>query len=203
MVTTKTRAAAEQTAPADKPTAIVRRRFTVAEYLRMDEAGIFHPEERTELLDGEILSMSPIGSPHVMCLTTVTDWWYAHRPVDVIIRVQAPIRLSSHSLPQPDLAIVRYQPGRYVDEHPDPEDVLLVIEVADKSLAYDRGRKRDLYAAAGIRDYWIAAVKPKRFIVHREPVDGVCTEVFEVSLGGAIAPLAWPEITLAVDEFFG
>ena len=131
-------------------------RFSLEEYERMVEAGVFdHRSQRLEFIHGEIREMSPINPPHAQVVNRLVDWSYDNVPRGMVgIRVQVPIRLpESESEPQPDIAWVTKRD--YSRQHPGGPAVLLVIEVADSSLATDLGEKADLYAAAGIRDYWV------------------------------------------------
>lgn len=144
-----------------------------------------------------------MGSPHAMHLRRATDWCYSNRPGGVFILGQTPIRLSSRSMPEPDLVIVRYEPREYRDQHPGATDILLLIEISDTSPGYDRGVKRRKYAAAGIPDYWILAVAREKVRVNRAPVGGRYTAEFKVGRGETIAPLAFPEMLLSVDNLFG
>jgi Uma2 family endonuclease len=176
------------------------RRFTVDEYQRMGEAGILDEDERVELLEGEIVWTAPIGSKHSAILYRFLRWFMTRLLDTAIVRVQDPILLDQHSEPEPDLAIVRYREDDYVTKHPEPGDVLLLIEVSESTLAYDRGRKLPLYAAAGIPEVWIADLKRNRLLVYREPRDGRYAYEAVVEHGDAVTPLASPELTLQIDE---
>ena len=132
---------------------VTRRRFTVHEYHRMAEAGIFHEDDRIELIDGEIVEMSPIGGRHVSCVgrfTRVLSLFVGER---YLVNVQSPVRLDERREPQPDIALV--QDREYGRSLPCPGDVLLLAEVSDTSIAYDRDVKVPLYAGAGIPEVWI------------------------------------------------
>src|SRR5712692_5155836 len=134
-----------------------RRVFTADEFERMDTAGVFGPEERLELIDGEIVEMAPVGPGHgaaIACLNKRLILGVGDRAV---VWIQGGARIALRSLPRPDLALLR--PRSYRTANPTPEDILLVIEVADSSLRYDRIRKQRLYASAGIQQYWVANFK--------------------------------------------
>ncbi|MGB9180171.1 MAG: Uma2 family endonuclease [Pyrinomonadaceae bacterium] len=146
--------------------------ITADEYERMGEAGIFHPDDRLELLEGEIYKMSPIGSPHAACVdflaVTLTD--FAQRRF--IVRVQSPVRLDDFSEPQPDVALLRWRDDFYRHAHPTPADVMLIIEVADSTVESDRSYKIPLYAQAGIREAWLVNIAEEQVELYAEPQGG-------------------------------
>jgi Uma2 family endonuclease len=167
-----------------------RRIFTADEFERMDTAGVFGPEERLELIDGEIVEMAPVGPGHgaaIACLNKRLILGVGDRAV---VWIQGGARIALRSLPRPDLALLR--PRSYRTANPTPEDILLVIEVADSSLRYDRIRKQRLYASAGIQEYWVANVKGEWAEVYRSPEGEGCRDVRRVQRGDAIAPLSFP-----------
>ena len=175
------------------------RRFTVDEYYRMAEAGILTRDERVELVDGRIVAMNPIGSPHAWCVSRLTR--VLARRDDVLVNVQNPIRLDDRSEPEPDLIVLRLETP--TDRHPRPEDVLLVIEVADTSLAYDRGTKAPLYARHGIPELWIVDLGEERVEVHREPSQGGYRLVQFFGRGQTVHPLFAPDLGIEADAIFG
>jgi Uma2 family endonuclease len=181
----------------------VPRPFNVEEYHRMGEAGILHEDERVELLKGAIVCMAAIGVPHAICLREL-NWWFSRRlPETVRVRVQDPIHVSEESEPQPDFVIVPYRPDLDAGGHPNPQDVLLLVEVADSSLAYDRDVKLPLYAAAGIRESWIVDLRAMQVLEFREPRNGRYTESRTVGRDGMLSPLAFPDLILPVAVFIG
>ncbi len=179
-----------------------RRRFTADEYHRMGEAGILPPDERTELIEGEILLMPAIGSRHMACVNDFTRILVIRVGDRAIVSIQNPVRLSSGTEPQPDIVLLRPRPDRYVENLPGPDDVLLLVEVADTTFGYDRRRKLPLYAAAGIREVWIADLGRRRVLVHRSPEGDAYQRVTTVTRGGTLAPEAFPDITLTVAGLF-
>jgi Uma2 family endonuclease len=185
------------------PVVLARRRFSVDEYDRMIEAGILQEDEHVELLGGEIVCMAPIGISHANLVSFLLNWFARRLPEAFHIRVQDPIRLPPKSEPEPDIAIVRGPVGSYSHAHPGPADVLLLIEVADSSLAYDRDVKGPLYAAAGIPDYWLLDLASEQLLVHREPKRGRYTTVEALHRGASVPPLAFPELALPLDELLG
>lgn len=130
-------------------------RFSVQDYYLLRDVGILNATDQVELLDGEIVPMSPIQSPHAACVDWLTEWFIVHLHGKAIIRVQNPISLSDYSEPEPDLAIVKLQGRRYRDHHPRSKDVLILIEVADSLLKKDRDVKLPLYARAEVPEVWI------------------------------------------------
>ncbi|GIX47745.1 MAG: hypothetical protein KatS3mg131_1956 [Candidatus Tectimicrobiota bacterium] len=133
-----------------------KRRFTVAEYHKLAEAGILSEDERVELIEGEIVAMAPIGSRHAGAVKRLLDQFIPLQAARrVLLSVQDPIRLGEHSEPQPDVALLRPRPDFYAAEHPGPEEVLLVVEVAETSAEYDREVKVPLYARFGVPEVWL------------------------------------------------
>jgi Uma2 family endonuclease len=132
-----------------------RHRLTVADYHQMAEAGILGPEERVELIAGEVLDMSPIGSLHAALVRAVSRWLAETAAARAVVAVQDPVRLDDLNEPQPDIALVRPRADFYAAAHPTAADVLLIVEVAETSPAYDLGVKVPLYARHGIPEVWV------------------------------------------------
>jgi len=139
------------------------RRFNVTEYYRMAEAGVLTPDDRVELIEGEIIKMSPIGSPHAACVARLARLLQNAVREKAIVWIQNPVRLSEFSEPVPDLALLSPRKNYYAARHPTPADALLVIEVADTTLLKDRNVKIPLYARAGIPETWLVNL-PKETI---------------------------------------
>jgi Uma2 family endonuclease len=198
-----TRSAVGRRARATRDDRPRRRRFTVDEYERMIAAGILVEDERLELIEGEILWMAPIGGRHAALVDRLLRRFTA-LPADLVqVRVQSPIRLPPDSEPEPDLALLRPRPDFYEAAHPGPEDVLLVIEIADTTLAYDRGAKIPMYARAGIPEAWLFDLAARALLVHREPRGGVYRTVRVLRGDDTIAPLAFPQFVLRVGDLLG
>lgn len=185
------------------PATVVRKRFSVEEYHAMASAGILAPDERVELIDGEIIEMSPIGSRHAACVRRLARFF--HRAVGrrALVGVQDPIRLGDRSEPEPDLSLLTYREDFFADRHPGPEEVLLLVEVADTSLAYDRRVKLPLYARHDIVEVWLVDLEGRSVEVHRRPGgDGYAESRVHgprVDGPGAIlSPEGLPELELAV-----
>ena len=143
------------------------RRFSVEEYHRMGEVGILSEYEKVELIDGRVLKMSPIGSQHAAYVSLLNRKLRAVEET-AIVRVQDPIILDDETEPQPDIAVVKFKANAYADSHPRPEDVLLLIEVAETSLEEDREIKLPRYAASGISEVWIVNLIENIVEVYRE-----------------------------------
>lgn len=177
-----------------------RRRFSIDEYYCLGEAGVLRPEERTELIAGEVMSMPAVGPGHAEGGSKVERAFHRRVGDDVVVRSRYPIRLPDNTEPQPDIALVRRRPEGYKAAHPRPEDILLVIEVADSSLTYDRDTKLPLYAAAGIAEAWLMNLPADRIEVHRDPSPAGYRSVTLVGRDGTLTPLAFPELVVPSAE---
>lgn len=164
-----------------------RRTFSVDDYYRMAEAGILSEDDRVELVEGEVVDMSPIGSRHQGCvnrLTTLLTEFAARR---YVVSVQGPLRLDDRSEPQPDLALLRPRDDFYSGGHPGPGDVLLLIEVSETSASYDREVKLPLYARAGVAEVWVVDLGARTVEVNSHPREGVYTTTTTVRRGRTAA----------------
>lgn len=150
-----------------------KRLLTVKEYHQMAEAGIFDPDEKLELINGEIVYMSPVGSKHAHCVDVLNMHLITQIAGKAVVRVQNPLALFEGSEPEPDLAVVKGPANKYRDKHPSGMDTLLVIEVADSSLQKDREVKLPIYAEAGIPVYWIINLEEKQVEVYHSPAGKV------------------------------
>ena len=181
-------------------------RLTLEQYERMIEAGVFDSDEpkHIELIHGELREMTPIGGAHLSAMDALLNYWAMRlpRPKGVLVRVQSPLGFPiQRSAPQPDMAWIAERD--YSQRRTEPADIFLVIEVAESSLEYDRGEKADLYAEAGISDYWVVNLPDKCVEVRREPRDGRYQSVECSAAGAGVAPLAFPELALPVALLFG
>ena len=177
----------------------VRRRFTVDEYYKMGRAGVLCDDDRVELIEGEIISMSPIGDQHAACVDFLNEWFVSRLDGRAIVRVHSPIRLSDKDMPQPDIALLRPRADRYASGHPGPEDVFVVMEASDTSLRHDR-RKLARYAETGIPEAWLFILRTGRTEVHRDPAGGHYREVRILDRDGSVSPLAFPDLVLPLAE---
>ncbi|MBL9130139.1 MAG: Uma2 family endonuclease [Verrucomicrobiaceae bacterium] len=143
--------------------------FTVADYHQLIASGHFNRTDRIELINGELTLMPPIGPEHSFHTTRITNTVPLKLPGGVLLRMNEPISMRNHSEPQPDAAIVRARADGYRTSHPEPKDVLLIIEVADNSVDFDLKVKARLYSKAGIAEYWVVDVKEHRVSVHTVP----------------------------------
>lgn len=178
-----------------------RRTWTVDEYYRMAEAGVISADDRIELIDGEIIEMTPMGDRHVACCTWLTNFLVPLVVGRAIVQVAAPISLSERSEPEPDLALLRWK-DRYRAKAT-PADVLLVIEVADSSLAYDRLVKAPLYGRAGIPEYWVVDVERETVEVHDLPDASGYGRTRELGRGSTLTVSGVEGVDLAVADLFG
>lgn len=183
--------------------AIQTKRWTRQEYDRMAEAGIFSPNERVELLGGEILLMTPQNSPHSVAIGLVEEALRRAFGPDHWIRIQLPLIIDPDSEPEPDVAVVRGTPRDYLKAHPDT--ALLVVEVSDTTLVLDRDRKRAIYARAGIPEYWIVNLAERCLEVYRDPVTppgqpGLYRSSRQLNPSTTISPLAAPSASVAVAD---
>jgi len=156
----------------------VRRRFTVDEFQRMGEAGIFAPDERVELIDGEVIRMTPVGPRHIWSVIYLNRYFTQLLGAQFYVSPQSPVQVD-RSQPNPDFAIIRLPEGKAPGEMPRPEDCVLVVETADSSVGFDRKVKSRVYAEAGIPEYWMLDLPRNRVVVHRLPRAGHYREVVE------------------------
>ena len=179
---------------------VERWRFTVDDYYRMGEVGILPHDARVELINGDVIQMPPIGSHHNGSVIGLDELFRERLGRRVSISVQGPLLLREHEAPQPDLLILRRRDDHYRSANPTADDVLLLIEVSDSTLAHDRDTKGPMYAAAGIAEYWIVNLVTSQLLVHRDLVDGVYRSVETFGNEDSISPLAFPDVTIAVAE---
>lgn len=179
-----------------------RRLFTVDEYHRMGEAGILRPDERVELIEGEIVQMAPIGPRHAGCVINANRLFFERLGDRVVISPQNPLVIRPRSEAQPDLLLLRRRAVSYSQELPAAQDVLLAVEVADTTARFDRLVKARLYARAGIAEFWLMLPVDGAVEIHREPRDGGYASVLRHGLADVIAPLAFPDVAFAVADFF-
>jgi Uma2 family endonuclease len=179
-----------------------RRLFTREEYHRMAEVGILKPTDRVELIRGEIVEMSPIGRRHVAFVNNLTELLITRLTGRAMVSVQNPVVLSDDTEPEPDLAVLRRRVPPYKDAEPTTEDVLLLIEVAESSLAYDRSTKLRLYAEAGVPEYWVVDTVAERVEVYRAPGASGYRETTRVSGPATLTPQAFPDVSVTLAELF-
>jgi Uma2 family endonuclease len=180
-----------------------RYRFTVDQYHQMAEVGIFSPECRVELVNGEIFEMSPIDPWHAGVVNRLTHWFVTGLGERAVVHVQNPVGLDARSEPQPDITLLRPRKDFYGTAHPGPEHTFLLVEVANTSLRHDRGRKLPLYARAGVPEVWIVNRQADAVEVFRGP-SGSGYQEHEISRRGQyLSPSAFPDLRLSVDDVLG
>jgi Uma2 family endonuclease len=183
--------------------AIKRHRFTVDEYYRMAETGILAPGQRVELIEGEIVDMTPIGRRHMACVDRLTRDFVTALGDRAIVRVQGALRLHEHSEPEPDLVLLRPRADFYAEQDAGPDDTLLVIEVADTSEHYDRQVKVPLYARAGIPEVWLVDLTAGSVTAYREPGATGYAQAIVATGNVELSALAFPELTLTAARILG
>lgn len=179
----------------------VLKRWTVRDYHRTIELGILDANERTELLAGQIILMAAKGTPHVTALRLLAIALGGLKTdLSIFISTQDPIQLDDFSEPEPDLAIVRGTALDYAHRHPGPDDVYLVVEVADSTLKTDCEVKDKLYAQAGIAEYWVLDVKNRQLHIFRDPTPTGYTRHLILCEPNQVAPLAFRDLTLSLSD---
>jgi Uma2 family endonuclease len=180
-----------------------RHHFTIKEYYQLAESGIFNDKSRVELIKGEIIDMSPIGTHH--------SGWTMHllnriflqlMPHEVYVDMQNPIRLQDDTEPEPDLTVLAPRELPYFEAHPTAKDVLLLIEVADSSLEYDRDTKIPIYAENGIPECWLFDVKKNELTIYRQPSSKGYREIYHPRLDESITLSAMPDISIDLKTLF-
>jgi Uma2 family endonuclease len=171
-------------------------RLTVHDYYRMAEVGLLSPDDRTELIEGEIIDMPPIGDRHADVVRVLNKRLVRAVGDSAEVSSQLPVRLSLRSEPQPDFAIVKAKQGGY-RKHPVPSDVLLLVEVSDSTLGYDLGKRANLYAAHRIPEYWVFDLQHDRVWRHRAPSGREYTQPDELTEGALPLPTLDAELSLA------
>jgi len=166
----------------------------------MAETGLLRPDARVELLDGQIIDMSPIGPLHGGLVNRLNRLFAKFAKGRYLVAVQNPVHLHGHSEPHPDLMLLKPVPGDYTDRHPEPADVLLLIEISDTSLHYDREEKLPAYGRAGISEVWIVNVLERNIEIYREPHLTGYGSATVLRTGEKASPLAFPDAAVEVAE---
>jgi len=182
---------------------VLRRVFSVDEFHRMADAGVFTEDDRLELLDGEIVRMTPIGSRHAGCVDRLNAWFGPRLHPHMIVHVQNPLLLSQQTELYPDIALLKRRPDFYSESLPQPGDVLLVVEVADTTGDYDRRIKVPRYARAGIPEVWVVDLRDRAVDVYRQVEGGQYREQRRVGSGQSLVIPGVPDLWIAVDEVLG
>lgn len=182
---------------------ILRKKFTVGQYHQMIESGILTDRDRIELLQGEIIEMSPIGMQHAACVDRMTELLVRKLGDRAIVRVQNPIQLGTRSEPQPDFSILQRRPDFYANGHPQPQDVFALVEVSDTTIEFDRTVKVPLYAQDSIPEVWIVDLNAQAIQVYREPSSSCYQQVQSFRRGQSLSFQAFTTIPFSVEQLLG
>ncbi|MFM9888608.1 MAG: Uma2 family endonuclease [Burkholderiales bacterium] len=172
------------------------------EYLRMGESGVFAPDARLRLLEGEIVELAPIASWHAGAVKILNRLFGRFVGEKAIVSVQDPLIIGERSVPQPDLVLLKPRADSHASAHPTPADVLLVVEIADSTLAFNLGTKVPLYARHGVPESWVVDQGERVIRVFRDPSASGYRMSFTVAVGESISPSALPDVGIAVAELF-
>ena len=183
-----------------EPSSGLRWRFSVAEYHQLIAAGIFGEDDRVELIGGDLVMMSPIGSKHAGQVNWLTNLLIQKTLGRAVVAVQNPVQLDDISEPQPDLAVLDPRDDFYSRSNPTPADVLLLIEVSDSTAGYDRDVKVRAYARAGIIETWLVDLTAGWLEVYREPSPAGYKLLRKALSGETVSPLAFPDVQIAIDD---
>lgn len=182
---------------------VTKKLFTVDEYYQMADAGILGPEDRVELIDGEIIQMSPISDRHAACVNRANHLFVTSFGVRAVVSVQNPIQLNNYTEPEPDILVLKPRSDYYASKKVRAEDALLVVEVAHKTLRYDRYIKVPRYAAAGVPEVWIENLSADELLVYRDPGPDGYALSFPLHRGDSVTPVTFPDVVFKVEELLG
>jgi len=178
------------------------KKFTRDIYHKMAELAIFQESDRLELIKGEIIEMSPVGTRHAACVNRLNQLLGKKLPSETIISVQNPIVLTNNSEPQPDLVILKYRQDFYANQHPHPEDILLLIEVSDSSIDYDKNVKIPLYAENQISEVWLVNLNDNSVEIYQKPYRNYYQSIQKLSAINIISLNNFPEVEIKISELF-
>ncbi|HJQ24135.1 MAG TPA: Uma2 family endonuclease [Blastocatellia bacterium] len=177
--------------------------FSVDDYYRMADAGVFPIDARVELIDGEVVEMFSIGNRHIGSVIRLTTLLSRKVGASALVSVQNPVRLNDFSEPQPDIVLLKPRKDFYSNAHPTPTDVLLIIEVADTSVNFDRRVKLPLYARAGIPETWVMVLPKDQIEVHSQPVNGKYQKVQRLKRGRTLTSPTVAGLSFKVADLLG
>ena len=180
----------------------IRHLLTTHDFHRMGEVGIFSEDDRVELIEGELIDMAPIGSLHAGTVMRLTSLFNQALDGRAILSPQNPVLLAERSEPQPDIAVLRNRADFYRNFHPAPEDILLLVEVADTSLDYDRDIKMPLYARHGIPEVWLVDLNARHLEVHRHPTRRGYRELLRPENSESVALSMLPGVSISLDDLW-
>ena len=184
-------------------TEVTNKLFTVDEYYKMAEIGIFDEDSRVELIEGEIIEMSPVGNRHIGCVNRATKLFITKLGDRVVVSPQNPVRLSNITEPQPDIVLLKPRADFYSAKRLSAEDTFLVLEISDTTLRYDRNRKLPLYAKYGVPEVWIEDIKGDAILVYRDLKAGGYSASLTFHRDETISLLAFPDIFFNVNDLLG
>jgi len=182
---------------------LLRHKFTVQQYHKMVESGILTEDDRVELIRGEIIEMSPIGTKHAACVNRLINLLVQLLGKRVIVAAQNPIALNDNSQPQPDVALLKPRDDFYATAHPQPQDIFLLIEVADATIIYDREEKIPLYAEANIIEVWLVDINEQIVEVYQQPTAAGYQHIQKFACGEILSIPSFADVTITVNEIFG
>jgi Uma2 family endonuclease len=173
--------------------------FSIEEYYRIAAAGVLREDDRVELIEGEIIRMNPIGSRHAACVGRLTRLLGQRGGDNTIVWVQNPVQINDYSEPVPDITLLRWRDDFYAHAKPVPDDVLLIVEVSDSTVNYDRKVKRPLYARAGVPEMWLVNLPEELIEVFTRPANGTYQETRLVRRGETITVASAGGLTVEAD----
>ncbi|MCC3414557.1 MULTISPECIES: Uma2 family endonuclease [unclassified Microcoleus] len=180
-----------------------RRLFTVPEYHLMIKVGVFNKNNRVELIEGEIIEMAAIGTRHASCVKRLIAMFSDLERRRAILGVQDPIQLTERTEPQPDVVLLQPRSDYYATAHPIPSEVLLLVEVSDSTVDFDRDVKVPNYARSGIQEVWLWDLEENCLEVYRQPTINGYTSIQKFERGQQISPLAFPDFVVSIDLILG
>ncbi|MEH2252177.1 Uma2 family endonuclease [Nostoc sp.] len=182
---------------------LLRRKFTVEQYHKMIESGILTEDDRVQLIRGEIIEMSPIGTKHAACVKCLNKLLSSKLRDRILIAIQDPVVLDNNSEPQPDVALLKPRDDFYATAHPQPQDIFLLIEVSDSTVMYDREEKIPLYAEANIIEVWLVDINEQIVEVYQQPTAAGYQLMQKFTCGQTLSIPAFPDVNITVNEIFG
>jgi len=182
---------------------LLRRKFTVDQYHKMVDSGILKEDDRVELIRGEIIEMSPIGTKHAACVNRLVNLLVQLLGKRAIVAAQNPVVLNNNSEPQPDVALLKPRNDFYATAHPQPQDIFLLIEVADSTILYDREEKIPLYAEANIIEVWLVDINEEIVEVYQQPTAAGYHHLQKLASGQTLSIPSFSDVSITVDEIFG
>jgi len=179
-----------------------RRKLSLDEFHRMGEAGILREDDRVELIEGDLIQMAPIGTKHFAKVNRLSRLFSQAVGKLAIVSTQNPIALPAQNEPQPDIAILKPRDDDYEGQLPAAQDVLLLVEVADTTLAYDRDVKVPIYARHGIVEVWLVDVNTRQLFVHRDPTPNGYQQVFIPSHTEKLSLFALSDVVIDLGDYW-